>query len=147
MPNIRKTMTNNDIVQKLWNLCDVLKTTALIIPIMSQSWFQLLFIKMVHENTESGVLNKHFLPEGKRWPDISEGKSGIALLNYYKQMLLDLSKTATPMIAAIYAEAQSSLREPRHLEQLIKSLDQIDWFSAQKDGLGDLLKVCWKERH
>ena len=42
------------------------------------------------------------------------------------------------LILAIYSEAQTSLREPRHLEQLIKSLDAIDWFSAQKDGLGDL---------
>ena len=131
-------MTNNDIVQKLWNLCDVLKDDGINYSDYVSELVQLLFIKMVHENTESGVLSKHFLPEGKRWPDISEGKSGIALLNYYKQMLLDLSKDSDPMIAAIYAEAQSSLREPRHLEQLIKSLDQIDWFSAQKDGLGEL---------
>lgn len=131
-------MTNNDIVQKLWNLCDVLKDDGINYSDYVSELVQLLFIKMVHENTESGVLNKHFLPEGKRWTDISEGKSGIVLLNYYKQMLLDLSKDADPLIAAIYAEAQTSLREPRHLEQLIKSLDQIDWFDAQKDGLGDL---------
>jgi type I restriction enzyme M protein len=42
------------------------------------------------------------------------------------------------LISAIYADAQTRLREPRHLEQMIKALDQIDWFSAQKDGLGDL---------
>ena len=45
---------------------------------------------------------------------------------------------ADPLILAIYADAQTRLREPRHLKQLIKSLDSIDWFSAQKDGLGDL---------
>lgn len=43
-----------------------------------------------------------------------------------------------PLISAIYADAQTRLREPRHLEQMIKTLDQIDWFSAAKDGLGDL---------
>ena len=43
-----------------------------------------------------------------------------------------------PLISAIYADAQTRLREPRHLEQMIKTLDHIDWFSAQKDGLGDL---------
>jgi Type I restriction-modification system methyltransferase subunit len=42
------------------------------------------------------------------------------------------------LISAIYVDAQTRLREPRHLEQMIKTLDQIDWFSAQKDGLGDL---------
>ncbi len=80
---------------------------------------------------------RHKLPEGCRWPDLV-GKSGLTLLNEYKQLLLDLSQSDDQLIAAIYADAQTSLREPRHLEQLIKSLDAIDWFSAQKDGLGDL---------
>ena len=30
------------------------------------------------------------------------------------------------------------MREPRHLKQIIKNLDKIDWFSITKDGLGDL---------
>ncbi|MCG9661309.1 HsdM family class I SAM-dependent methyltransferase, partial [Vibrio mediterranei] len=42
------------------------------------------------------------------------------------------------LILAIYADAQTRLREPRHLKQLISSLDSINWFDAQKDGLGDL---------
>lgn len=96
-----------------------------------------LFIKMEYENTEAGLLNKHKLPEGCRWVGFN-GKSGISLLNDYKQMLLDLSQSEDPLIAAIYVDAQTRLREPRHLEQLIKTLDGIDWFSAQKDGLGDL---------
>lgn len=53
-------------------------------------------------------------------------------------MLLDLSKSKDSLISAIYTDAQTRLREPRHLEQIIKTLDQIDWFSAQRDGLGDL---------
>ena len=78
-------------------------------------------------------------------------------MNEYKRILLILSTGKTlepdpddtkktiektvitdPLILAIYADAQTRLREPRHLEQLIKSLDGIDWFSAQRDGLGDL---------
>lgn len=74
---------------------------------------------------------------GNRWQDIRD-KSGLVLLNLLPQMLLDLGKTQDPLIAAIYADAQTRLREPRHLEQLIKSIDGIDWFSAEKDGLGDL---------
>lgn len=49
-----------------------------------------------------------------------------------------MAKNRDPLIAAIYADAQTRLKEPRHLEQLIKSLDGIDWFSARQDGLGDL---------
>tara|TARA_R110002072_G_C7961002_1_gene533900 strand:+ start:4087 stop:4308 length:222 start_codon:yes stop_codon:yes gene_type:complete len=43
------------------------------------------------------------------------------------------------LISAIYADAQTRLREPRHLEQIIKRFDEIkDWYSEEKDGLGDL---------
>jgi type I restriction enzyme M protein len=130
-------MNQTDIVQKLWNLCDVLRDDGINYSDYVTELVLLLFIKMVHENTEAGILQKHSLPEGCRWPDLT-GKSGLVLMNHYKQMLLDLSKSADHLIAAIYADAQTRLREPRHLEQLVKSLDGIDWFSAKQDGLGDL---------
>ncbi|HSC67842.1 MAG TPA: N-6 DNA methylase, partial [Cellvibrio sp.] len=130
-------MTNNDIVQKLWNLCDVLRDDGINYSDYVTELVLLLFIKMEFENTEAGLLNKHKLPEGCRWGDLNS-KSGLVLLNYYKQVLLDLSKSSDSLISAIYTDAQTRLREPRHLEQLIKTLDGIDWFSAQKDGLGDL---------
>tara|TARA_R110002072_G_C7961002_1_gene533899 strand:+ start:3867 stop:4070 length:204 start_codon:yes stop_codon:yes gene_type:complete len=50
----------------------------------------LLFIKMVHENTEAGMFKSHSLPEGCRWTDLNS-KSGINLLNDYKSILLALS--------------------------------------------------------
>ncbi|WP_025565533.1 N-6 DNA methylase [Psychromonas sp. SP041] len=147
---------NNDIVQKLWNLCDVLRDDGINYSDYVTELVLLLFIKMVHENTEAGLLNQHTLPEGCRWSDLSD-KDGLILLNDYKNILMALStgkrreidpetpeKTiekvvvTDPLILAIYADAQTRLREPRHLKQLIKSLDSIDWFSAQKDGLGDL---------
>ncbi len=109
----------------------------------------LLFIKMVHKNTEAETLDKHTLPEGCRWTDLNS-KSGINLLNDYKAILLALSTgkrlIADPkepgktneiqvheyaLISDIYSDAQTRLREPRHLEQMIKTLDQIDWFSVQ----------------
>jgi len=139
-------MTNNNIVQKLWNLCDVLRDDGINYSDYVTELVLLLFIKMVHENTEAGLLNKHPLPEGCRWDDLS-GKDGINLLNDYKRILLTLSTGKNeagdsihedPLIQAIYADAQTRLREPRHLKQMIETLDQIDWFSAQEDGLGDL---------
>ncbi|WP_309474324.1 class I SAM-dependent DNA methyltransferase [Vibrio diabolicus] len=149
-------MTNDNIVQKLWNLCDVLRDDGINYSDYVTELVLLLFIKMVHENTEAKVLDKYTLPEGCQWTDLNT-KSGINLLNDYRTILLALSTGKRveadpenlgstkeveihndPLIRAIYADAQTRLREPRHLEQLIKSLDQIDWFSAQKDGLGNL---------
>jgi type I restriction enzyme M protein len=150
-------MTHNDIVQKLWNLCDVLRDDGINYSDYVTELVLLLFLKMVHENKDFGTLHKHPLPEGCRWTDLNS-KSGIPLLNEYKAILLALSTGKRrvadltdpsqtieiqvhedPLISAIYADAQTRLREPRHLEQIIKRFDEIeDWFSDEKDGLGDL---------
>lgn len=144
-------MVSNEIVQKLWNLCDILRDDGINYSDYVTELVLLLFIKMEYENTEAGILTSHKLPEGYRWPDLS-GKSGLNLLNFYKRLLLVLSTGSEeasddsakrqvvddPLILAIYADAQTRLREPKHLEQLIKALDSIDWFSARRDGLGDL---------
>ena len=130
-------MNNNDIVQKLWNLCDVLRDDGINYSDYVTELVLLLFIKMEFENTESGVLREHRLPDYARWQTLT-CLSGINLLNHYRGALLKLSTSPDPLISAIYADAQTRLKEPRHLEHLIKSLDSIDWFSAKKDGLGDL---------
>ena len=138
-------MSNDNIVQKLWNLCDVLRDDGINYSDYVTELVLLLFIKMVHENTEAGTLQRHPLPEGCRWTDLNK-KSGITLLNDYRAMLLALSTGqkegerihSDPLITAIYADAQTRLREPRHLEQLVKALDGLDWFSVQEDGLGNL---------
>lgn len=130
-------MTHNDIVQKLWNLCDVLRDDGINYSDYVTELVLLLFIKMEHESTEQGLLIKHKLPDGCRWNNLNS-LSGLNLLNHYKQVLLDLSQSKDSLIAAIYADAQTRLREPRHLEQLIKTLDGLDWFSIKNDGLGDL---------
>ena len=130
-------MTQNDIVQKLWNLCDVLRDDGINYSDYVAELVLLLFIKMEHENKASGILAEHKLPDYARWSTLSS-LSGLNLLRHYRETLLKLSRSDDPLIAAIYADAQTSLKEARHLEQLIRSLDGIDWFSAAKDGLGDL---------
>ncbi len=130
-------MTQSDIVQKLWNLCDILRDDGINYSDYVTELVLLLFIKMEYEQTQSDSRFAHRLPEGARWPDLT-GKSGLVLLNHYRKMLLDLGQSHDPLIAAIYADAQTRLKEPRHLEQLVRNLDELDWFSAKQDGLGDL---------
>lgn len=143
-------MTNNEIVQKLWNLCDVLKDDGINYSDYLSELVMLLFIKMVHERElaqadEGRNEVEHLLPEGCRWTDLS-GKSGVNLLDDYRRILLILSTGkdgdewvhSDPLLLAIYANASTSLTQARHLEQIIRNFDEMDWFSAQKDGLGDL---------
>ena len=159
-------MAQNDIVQKLWNLCDVLRDDGINYSEYVTELALLLFIKMESEQVAIREDFKHKLPEGCRWCDLNT-LSGIPLLNKYKRILLTLStgidaekeidpfkengKKKTdeeidnerhvvkdPLIMAIYAEAQTRLREPKHLETLVSKLDKLDWFSGDKDDLGDM---------
>jgi len=74
-------MSNNEIVQKLWNLCDVLRDDGINYADYVTELVLLLFIKMEHENAQSGVMLGHKLPEGARWPDIAK-LDGPNLLTY-----------------------------------------------------------------
>lgn len=130
-------MTHNDIVQKLWNLCDILRDEGINYSNYVTELVLLLFIKMEAEIATTNDKARHKLPEGSRWTDLNQ-LSGIELVNKYRQILLDLSQSDDRLISAIYHNASTIIKEPKHLEQLIKTLDGIDWFSASKDGLGDL---------
>ena len=130
-------MTQNNIVQKLWNLCDVLKDDGINYSDYVSELVMLLFVKMVDELDEEHSTLSQIYPEQYKWESLKQ-HTGIELLNFYKQMLLDLSQSQHDLIASIYADAQTRLREPRHLQQLITAFDGLDWFSIKEDGLGDL---------
>jgi len=44
----------------------------------------------------------------------------------------------SPRVQAIFANAQTSVRQPRHLHTLVSSIAALDWYSARREGFGDL---------
>ncbi|NJS17024.1 MAG: SAM-dependent DNA methyltransferase, partial [Nostocaceae cyanobacterium CSU_2_110] len=122
-----------DIVQKLWNLCHVLRDDGITYLAYVTELTYLLFLKMAKEtDTESQI------PEGYRWESLVT-LEGIEQLNFYRTALLKLgSDTNSPRIQAIFANAQTALKQPRILNKLVKSIDELDWYSAKEEGLGDL---------
>ena len=159
-------MNNNDIVQKLWNLCNVLRDDGINYSDYVTELVMLLFLKMVHEQVEADEdiedearKFKHPVPASCTW-EVLQKESGLELLNKYKNILLVLSTGkdgdtqvhSDRLISAIYADASTRLREPKHLEQIIKTLDQIDWFSdkvarARMHGLDGSVDVTVPSDH
>ncbi|KVK77175.1 class I SAM-dependent DNA methyltransferase [Burkholderia sp. MSMB1498] len=120
------------LVQKLWSLCDILRDDGITFHQYVTELTLLLFLKMAHETgTESR------LPKGKRWADL-ESKNGVEQHIFYRELLIELGNARDPLVSAIYANASTSIKEPRHLAQLIEDIDGLDWYSARRDGLGDL---------
>jgi type I restriction enzyme M protein len=129
-----KTLSaTTDIVQKLWNLCHVLRDDGITYLDYVTELTYLLFLKMAQETgTESQI------PEGCRWGDLVV-KDGIEQMNFYRATLLELGSKNTPLqVQAIFANAQTALKKPQILNKLVKSIDELDWYSAKSEGLGDL---------
>src|SRR6266545_5755850 len=125
-------MSTHDIVQRLWNLCHILRDDGITYHQYVTELTYLLFLKMAKETgTESQ------LPDGYRWGDLEE-KKGVAQLQFYRQMLLYLGTKGSRRVKAIYVDASTSLKQPRHLAKLVSDIDELDWYSAKSEGLGNL---------
>jgi type I restriction enzyme M protein len=121
-----------DIVQKLWNLCHVLRDEGISYLQYVTELTYLLFLKMMQETG-----NENQLPEGYRWADLV-AKEGVEQITFYRALLLELGTSGAERVQAIFVNAQTALKQPRILNKLVMSIDQLDWYSAKAEGLGDL---------
>lgn len=125
-------MNTQEIVNKLWNLCNVLRDDGITYHQYVTELTYILFLKMAKE---TGV--EENIPDGYRWDDLTS-KSGIELKKFYKELLNHLGEDCDGRVAEIYNGASTNIEEPKNLEKIIKSIDALDWYSAKEEGLGDL---------
>lgn len=126
MPNTQ------DIVQKLWNLCHILRDDGITYLQYVTELTYLLFLKMAKETG-----TEEQLPEGYRWSDL-EKREGTELLTFYKQLLIHLGTHGSARVQAIFANASTTFRQPVNLRKVVAAIDALDWYSAKHEGLGDL---------
>ena len=125
-------MTNNEIVAKLWNLCNVLRDDGITYQDYVTELTYILFLKMAKEtDAEKNI------PEEYRWDNLSS-KDGIELKKFYATLLKDLGEHGSGKIQHIYSGASSKIDEPANLKKIITSIDELDWYSAKEEGLGNL---------
>lgn len=125
-------MTTQEIVSKLWNLCNVLRDDGITYHQYVTELTYILFLKMAKE---TGVENQ--IPETYRWDGLIT-KSGIELKKFYKELLSHLGENGTGRVREIYQGAATNIDEPKNLEKIITTIDGLDWFSAREEGLGNL---------
>ena len=128
----------NHIVQKLWNLCDILRDGGVDYMGYVNELTFILFPKMLEEKG----LDQKWLPNGYRWKDLTE-KNGVKQFEFYRKMLLELGSSNSklkkhPRVLEIYTNANTSLKQPKHLSLIISEINKIDWYSHDKDDLGDM---------
>lgn len=150
-------MTTQEIVSRLWNLCNVLRDDGITYHQYVTELTYILFLKMAKETGAEGRFAEGIhLDEGadltteqqaqnseKRlvldysWDRLLT-KSGLELYKYYKDLLRLFGTWCTGRVREIYQGAMTNIDEPKNLEKLITSIDALDWFTAQQEGLGNL---------
>ena len=54
---------------------------------------------------------------------------------------MPISSHPDALVRAIFTDAQTRLRKPTNLKALTSSIDQLDWYSAREEGLGNLYEL------
>lgn len=125
-------MTTQEIVSKLWNLCNVLRDDGITYHQYVTELTYILFLKMAKETG-----TEEHIPEDYRWNKLT-ALNGTELKHFYKELLNHLGEQCTGRVREIYQGASSNIEEPKNLEKIIATIDSLDWYSAREEGLGNL---------
>ncbi|CAM4450457.1 N-6 DNA methylase [Vibrio agarivorans] len=126
-------MNTNEIVGKLWNLCNVLRDDGITYQDYVTELASLLFIKMCDELEDK----RELLPQGMRWGDL-KAKNGLDQLQFYRKMLVELGDDEHSIVRAIFANVNTNIDKPKHLQELIDGMDKLDWYGSSREDFGDM---------
>ncbi|RZF94210.1 SAM-dependent methyltransferase [Pseudoalteromonas sp. CO302Y] len=122
-------MNNTDLVNKLWKLCDNLRDGGVSYQNYVNELASLLFLKMCEETGQEDDL----LPEGFRWHDL-KNKLGQEQHQFYRNLLVQLGADEHAIVRAIFQNVNTSITQPNQLNQLITSMDKLQWIDNSGDG-------------
>lgn len=125
---------STDLVNRLWRECAVLRKDGVTYMQYVTELTYLLFLKMCSEQKDESRI-----PEAYRWGALKTA-SETEVLKRYKQLLIDLgdgTKIADRSIVAIFNNAATVIRTPANLRKLIAAIDDLHWFTAERDAFGD----------
>lgn len=127
-------MTPQQIVNKLWSYCHVLRDTGVgTLDYVEQLTF-LLFLKMADEQFE--LTKKRVVPEGYDWPSLV-ALDGDELETHYRKTLEGLSKQPGAL-GEIFQKASNKVQQPAILRRLIVDLIGAEnWSAMDADVKGD----------
>ena len=124
------------IVQKLWNYCNVLRDDGLSYGDYVEQLTYLLFLKMAHERTQAPWNQASFIPAEWDWTKLLS-KDGDALEVQYRRTLEALGRQPG-MLGLIFRKAQNRIQDPAKLRRLIADLiDREQWTTLDADVKGD----------
>src|ERR1700674_5528262 len=127
------------VVQKLWNYCNILRDDGMSYGDYVEQLTYLLFLKMAYERAQlppSQHSRPLDIPEDCTWKSLLD-RDGAELEEHYRHILEKLGK-AEGMLGIIFRKAWTKIQNPAHLRRLIVDLiDREMWTSLDTDVKGD----------
>jgi type I restriction enzyme M protein len=128
--------TPNQLVQKLWNYCNILRDDGLSYGDYVEQLTFLLFLKMADEQSKPPFNKQSPIPKGFGWAALLK-LDGDDLEIHYRHTLEELGKRSG-MLGVIFRKAQNKIQDPAKLRRLIVDLiDKEQWSSLSVDVKGD----------
>lgn len=124
----------NDVVNKLWSICDILRADGMHIATYIEQITILLFLKMLDEKQGKVYLGQVELPKGYDWNNLKE-KDGMEIITHYEDMLRELSQQEG-ILGEIFGRVKSAFREPVNLRRAVIAIDEIHWSQVDIDVKG-----------
>ncbi|MEJ7740329.1 MAG: N-6 DNA methylase [Chitinophagaceae bacterium] len=126
-------MKNENIIQKIWSLCNILRGDGISYHEYVSELTYLLFLKIAQENK-----TEYLLPEDCRWQRLADYQ-GSDLLTEYRDMLTYLGGHAeNEIVRRIYAFPTTVFSHSENLKAVIEGIAKLDWHSITIDGMGDI---------
>jgi type I restriction enzyme M protein len=128
--------SENDLVQRLWSYCNVLRDDGLSYGDYLEQLTYLLFLKMADEQTKPPFSRPAFVPEELNWQSLLV-RDGDDLEVHYRHVLTQLGRRPG-MLGIVFRKAQNRVQDPAKLRRLIADLiDRESWLTLDVDVKGD----------
>jgi type I restriction enzyme M protein len=125
---------SNQLVQKLWNFCNVLRDDGVSTIEYVEQLTYLLFLKMADERQKAGL--GEVVPYGLNWQSLLD-RDGDDLEVHYRHILESLGREPGTL-GTIFRKAQNRIQDPAKLRRLVINLiNEVTWTSVDADIKGD----------
>ena len=126
----------SNIVQKLWNYCNILRDDGLSYQDYIEQLTFLLFLKMADEQSKPPFSHPRIVPEDLDWESLRR-LDGDQLDLHYRRILVELGKKPGTL-GIIFRKAQNKIKDPAKLKRLVSDLiDKERWMTLDADVKGD----------